>query len=44
MGLYVAGGMLAAIGGLMEGGNVASGNNAPGYQEGIILMCFAAAA
>jgi simple sugar transport system permease protein len=43
IGVYMAGGMLAAIGGLMEAGNVASVNNAQGYQEGIIFMCFAAA-
>ncbi len=43
MGAYMAGGMLAAIGGLMEAGNVASVNNSQGYGEGVIFTVFAAA-
>jgi len=43
MGVYVAGGMLAALGGLMEAGRVESVNNAQGYGEGIIFTVFASA-
>jgi len=43
IGVYVAGGVLAAIGGLMEAGRVSSVASTQGYQEGIIFNVFAAA-
>ncbi|MBR7837596.1 ABC transporter permease [Actinospica durhamensis] len=43
IGVYVAGSMLAALGGLIEAGRVSSVTGAQGYQEGIIFSVFAAA-
>ena len=43
IGVFVAGGILAAIGGLMEAGYVQSVAADQGYQEGIIFNVFAAA-
>jgi simple sugar transport system permease protein len=43
IGVYVAGGVLAAIGGLMEAGRVSAVTGQQGYQEGIIFNVFAAA-
>jgi simple sugar transport system permease protein len=41
--VYVAGSVLAAIGGLMEAGRVSAVTGQQGYQEGIIFTVFAAA-
>jgi simple sugar transport system permease protein len=43
MGVYIAGSILAAIGGLMEAGRVSAVTGQQGYQEGIIFSVFAAA-
>jgi simple sugar transport system permease protein len=43
VGVYVAGSVLAAIGGLMESGRVSAVTGQQGYQEGIIFAVFAAA-
>ena len=43
IGVYVAGSILAAIGGLMEAGRVSSVAPTQGYGEGIIFSVFAAA-
>jgi simple sugar transport system permease protein len=43
IGVYVAGSVLAAIGGLMEAGRVSSVTPDQGYREGIIFAVFAAA-
>jgi simple sugar transport system permease protein len=43
IGVYVAGGVLAAIGGLMEAGRVLAVASTQGYEEGIIFNVFAAA-
>jgi simple sugar transport system permease protein len=43
IGVYVAGCMLAALGGLMEAGRVSAVTGQQGYQEGIIFSVFAAA-
>jgi simple sugar transport system permease protein len=43
MGVYVAGSVLAAIGGLMEAGRVSAVTGQQGYGEGIIFSVFAAA-
>jgi len=43
IGVYVAGGMLAALGGLMEAGRVSAVTGQQGYGEGIIFSVFAAA-
>jgi simple sugar transport system permease protein len=43
IGVYVAGSVLAAIGGLMEAGRVSSVVASQGYGEGIIFSVFAAA-
>jgi simple sugar transport system permease protein len=43
IGVYVTGGILAAIGGLMEAGRVSAVTGQQGYQEGIIFSVFAAA-
>jgi simple sugar transport system permease protein len=43
IGVYVAGSVLAAIGGLMEAGRVSSVAPTQGYEEGIIFSVFAAA-
>jgi simple sugar transport system permease protein len=43
IGVYVAGGVLAAIGGLMEAGRVSAVTGQQGYGEGIIFNVFAAA-
>jgi simple sugar transport system permease protein len=43
LGVYVAGGTLAALGGLMEAGRVSAVTGQQGYQEGIIFTVFAAA-
>ena len=43
IGVYVAGSVLAAIGGLMEAGRVSSVASTQGYAEGIIFPVFAAA-
>jgi simple sugar transport system permease protein len=43
IGAYVAGGMLAAVGGLMEAGRVSAVTGQQGYGEGIIFPVFAAA-
>jgi simple sugar transport system permease protein len=43
IGVYIAGGVLAAIGGLMEAGRVSAVTGQQGYQEGIIFSVFAAA-
>jgi simple sugar transport system permease protein len=43
IGVYVAGSVLAALGGLMEAGKVSAVTVQQGYQEGIIFTVFAAA-
>ncbi len=43
IGVYVAGGVLAALGGLMEAGRVSAMTGTQGYGEGIIFQVFAAA-
>jgi simple sugar transport system permease protein len=43
IGVYVAGGVLAALAGLMEAGRVSSVTGSQGYGEGIIFSVFAAA-
>ena len=43
MGVYIAGSVLAAVGGLMEAGRVSSVTPTQGYGEGIIFAVFAAA-
>jgi simple sugar transport system permease protein len=43
IGVYVAGSILAAIGGLMEAGRVSAVTGQQGYGEGIIFSVFAAA-
>ncbi len=43
IGVYVAGSMLAALGGLMEAGRVSAVTGTQGYGEGIIFQVFAAA-
>jgi simple sugar transport system permease protein len=43
IGVYVAGSMLAALGGLMEAGRVSAVTGQQGYGEGIIFSVFAAA-
>ena len=43
IGVYVAGSVLAAVGGLMEAGRVSSVASTQGYGEGIIFTVFAAA-
>jgi simple sugar transport system permease protein len=43
IGVYVTGGVLAAVGGLMEAGRVSAVTGQQGYQEGIIFSVFAAA-
>jgi simple sugar transport system permease protein len=43
IGVYVAGSVLAALGGLMEAGRVSSVASTQGYGEGIIFSVFAAA-
>jgi simple sugar transport system permease protein len=43
IGAYVAGGLLAALGGLMEAGRVSAVTGQQGYGEGIIFSVFAAA-
>jgi simple sugar transport system permease protein len=43
IGVYVAGSILAALGGLMEAGRVSAVTGTQGYQEGIIFAVFAAA-
>jgi simple sugar transport system permease protein len=43
IGVYVAGSVLAALGGLMEAGRVSSVASTQGYGEGIIFTVFAAA-
>ena len=43
IGVYVAGSVLAAVGGLMEAGRVSAVTGQQGYQEGIIFAVFAAA-
>ncbi|WP_081982230.1 ABC transporter permease [Streptacidiphilus albus] len=43
IGVYVAGSVLAAIGGLMESGRVSAVTGQQGYGEGIIFSVFAAA-
>ena len=43
IGVYVAGSVLAAVGGLIEAGKVSSVTVQQGYQEGIIFSVFAAA-
>ena len=43
IGVYVAGSMLAAVGGLMEAGRVSAVTGTQGYGEGIIFTVFAAA-
>jgi simple sugar transport system permease protein len=43
LGVYVAGSVLAAIGGLMEAGRVSAVTGQQGYGEGIIFSVFAAA-
>ncbi|MBV9852996.1 MAG: ABC transporter permease [Streptosporangiaceae bacterium] len=43
IGVYVAGGALAAVGGLMEAGRVSAVASTQGYGEGIIFSVFAAA-
>jgi simple sugar transport system permease protein len=43
IGVYVAGGMLAALGGLIEAGRVSAVTGQQGYGEGIIFEVFAAA-
>jgi simple sugar transport system permease protein len=41
--VYVAGGVLAALGGLMEAGRVSAVTGQQGYQEGVLFTVFAAA-
>jgi simple sugar transport system permease protein len=43
IGVYVAGSMLAALGGMMEAGRVSAVTGSQGYGEGIIFQVFAAA-
>ena len=43
IGVYIAGSVLAALGGLMEAGRVSAVTGQQGYQEGIIFSVFAAA-
>jgi simple sugar transport system permease protein len=43
IGVYVAGSVLAALGGLMEAGRVSAVTGQQGYEEGIIFSVFAAA-
>jgi len=43
IGVYIAGSMLAAVGGLMEAGRVSAVTGQQGYGEGIIFSVFAAA-
>jgi simple sugar transport system permease protein len=43
IGVYVAGSILAAVGGLMEAGRVSAVTGDQGYKEGIIFQVFAAA-
>jgi simple sugar transport system permease protein len=43
IGVYIAGSMLAALGGLMEAGRVSAVTGTQGYGEGIIFTVFAAA-
>jgi len=43
IGVYIAGSVFAAVGGLMEAGKVSSVTVQQGYQEGIIFTVFAAA-
>ena len=43
IGVYVAGSVLAALGGLMEAGRVSAVTGQQGYGEGIIFSVFAAA-
>ena len=43
IGVYMAGSVLAALGGLMEAGRVSAVTGQQGYQEGIIFSVFAAA-
>jgi simple sugar transport system permease protein len=43
IGVYMAGSVLAALGGLMEAGRVSAVTGQQGYQEGIIFTVFAAA-
>lgn len=43
IGVYVAGGTLAALGGLMEAGRVSAVTGQQGYGEGLIFSVFAAA-
>jgi simple sugar transport system permease protein len=43
IGVYVAGSVLAAIGGLMEAGRISTVASTQGYEEGIIFNVFAAA-
>jgi simple sugar transport system permease protein len=43
IGVYIAGSILAAVGGLMEAGRVSAVTGQQGYQEGIIFSVFAAA-
>jgi simple sugar transport system permease protein len=43
IGVYAFGGMLAALGGLMEAGQSSQVSSLQGYQEGIIFQVFAAA-
>jgi len=43
IGVYMAGSMLAALGGLMEAGRVSAVTGTQGYGEGIIFTVFAAA-
>ena len=43
IGVYVAGSILAALGGLMEAGRVSAVTGQQGYEEGIIFQVFAAA-
>ena len=43
IGVYIAGSMLAALGGLMEAGRVSAVTGQQGYGEGIIFSVFAAA-
>jgi simple sugar transport system permease protein len=43
IGVYVAGSVLAAVGGLMEAGRVSAVTGTQGYGEGIIFSVFAAA-
>ena len=43
IGCYITGGVLAAVGGLMEAGRVSAVTGTQGYGEGIIFQVFAAA-